>query len=209
MKLKSFITGTAIGALGLAASHANLITFDDVGLSALGDITTQYAAQGVTFAGITDGGAAVNLEVAGNSVFSDNTPVSSPFSLSNFYGGSGQNRAHVMQIIFTSSASGISFYYDGAGSSGASTIFNVYSPTHTLVDSFSVAAATDSSYHLVSVADANVGEIDVLNPVSGWGHYLDNLSFNLNATSAPDAASTAALLAGSFGLLGLIRRKIS
>lgn len=210
MKLKTYLSCAAIGAIGMAASHATLITFDDVGLNALDDITTQYAGQGVTFGGLTDGGALVNIAVSGNSVFSDNNPVSSPLSLSNFFGGSGSNRAHVMEIIFSSSASGISFYYDGAGGSGSSTIFNVYSTTHTLLEAFSVAAAVDGNYHLVNVGDANVGEIDILNPVSGWGHYLDNLSFNLDETGrTPDAASTAALMAGSLALLGLIRRKIS
>jgi hypothetical protein len=209
MKIKTILASVALGALGMAASHATLITFDDVGLTALDDITTQYAGLGVTFGGITDSGASVNIAVSGNSVFPDNNPVSAPLSLSNFYGQSGGNRAHIMQIIFTSSASGISFYYNGAGGLGASTIFNVYDTTHTLLSSFSVASAIDSSYHLVSVANQGVGEIDVVNPTAGWGHYLDNLSFNLDTTRAPEVASTAALLAGSLALLGAIRRKLS
>jgi hypothetical protein len=205
---KKCLCAAVVGALGLTVAQANLVTFDDVGLNALDDITTQYAGQGVTFNGVTDGGANVNIEVADNGTFADNNPVSSPNSLANFYGQNKFNRAHIMQILFSSAASGISFYYNGAGSQGASTVFNVYDTGHLLIDTFSVAAATDSTFHLVTLADTGVGELDIVNPQSGWGHYIDNLSFN-NSTRAPDAAVTASLLAASLAVLGAVRRKLS
>lgn len=212
MNLKNLKGWLCLGAAGLLATgsaQAVLITFDDLGLNPLDDVTTQYAPQGVTFHGVDDGGGGVNLEVADNGVFPDNNPVSLPFSLSNFYNHSGGNRAHIMQILFSSAAHGISFYYNGAGGSGSSTVFNVYNTAHTLVDTFSVAAAIDADFHLVNVADANVGELDIVNPGSGWGHYIDNLSFTESATGVPDGGFTAYLLAAGLGVLGLIRRKLA
>jgi hypothetical protein len=205
----------SLGAVGLAslagvsAARANLATFDDLGLNPLDDITTQYSGIGVTFKGITDAGGQVNVEVSGNSVFPDNNPVSAPLSLSNFYDHNGYNRAHIIQILFSSAASGISFYYDGAGSGGAQTVFNVYDTFHTLLSSFSVASATDGNYHYVSVGDSNVGEIDVVNAYSGWGHYIDNIQFTQSGNNAPDVASTGALFAGSMTILGFLRRKLA
>jgi hypothetical protein len=159
------------------ASCGGLFTFDDLGLSALGDVTTQYAGRGVTFQGVTDSGGQTNIEVADNTVFSDNVPPSSPFSLSNFYDQNSFLRARIMRLLFTTPASGISLMYNGAGSLGSTTKFNVYNNGGTLIDSLTVAAATDSNYHPLVVPDANVSMLEIVSPQSGWGHYIDNLVF--------------------------------
>src|SRR5206468_6451786 len=61
------------------------ITFDDLGLPTLGEVTTQYFARGVIFQGFTSLGAQVNLDVADSTLFQDNKPPSLPYCLSNFY----------------------------------------------------------------------------------------------------------------------------
>jgi len=177
LKLVGVITLLVLAASGSFSRAAVLITFDDLGLPPLGDVTTQYAAKGVVFKGITDAGAEVNLEVADSSIFPDNNPPSPPYSLSNFYNHDSGQRAQTMRILFSSPASGISFMYNGAGFLGSSTLFKVYSSAGVLLNSFQVASAIDSGFHPVSVPDANVGYLDIVNPQPGWGHYIDNLQF--------------------------------
>ncbi len=198
-----------IGTLAAGNAGAVTITFDDQGFAALDDVTTQYAGQGVTFQGFLSSGAPVNVEAANNGLFADNTPPSAPTSLSNFYGHSGANRAAIIRILFSTASSGISFQYNGAGSLGANTLFNIYTLGGFLLNSFSVAAASDSSYHLVTVADTGVGYIDIVAPQADWGHYIDNLTFTPGSSRAPDAASTSLLLTSSMALLIGLRRKLA
>src|ERR1051325_1285978 len=90
-----------------------VITFDDLGLAPLDDVTTQYAAKGVVFQGISDAGSQVNIEVADSTVFGDNNPPSPPFSLSNFYNHDKFQRAHIIRIVFSSPARNISLMLNG------------------------------------------------------------------------------------------------
>ena len=174
---------TVVLVLTGSVSRANVIVaFDDLGLLPLDDVTNQYASSGVIFQGFTDAGGLTNIEVAGNSVFSDLHPPSPPYCLSNFYNHNSGQRARVMRILFTTPVSSISFMYDGAGSLGATTTFNVYSPAGVLLNSFHVATATDNAYHSVNVPDVNVGYLDIVNPQAGWGHYIDNLQFDANCS---------------------------
>jgi hypothetical protein len=204
---RTFVLTGLCAALAAGSAGAVTITFDDQGFGPLADVTTQYAGQGVTFEGYLNTGQQVNVETADNTVFADNTPPSSPESLSNFYNHSGANRADILRIIFSTPVSGISFQYDGAGSLGANTLFKIYGFGNALLDSLTVAAATDTSYHLVSVSDTGVSHIDIISPSAGWGYYLDNLSFN--GSSVPDAASTGLLLTSSLALLAGFRRKLA
>jgi hypothetical protein len=194
-------------ALSMGTAQATLITFDDQGFTALQDVTTQYASEGVTFSGVTDGGTTVNIEAANNGLFGDVNPYSPPISLSNFYGGSAGNRAHIMQIDFTSAASDVSFYYNPAGSSGVNTVFNVYDTAHNLLSSTSDPNASgDGVWYLETFNDANIGEVDIVSPIPGWGHYIDNLQFT--SAAVPEASTTSAGIAG-LGLAGfaLLRRR--
>jgi hypothetical protein len=183
-------------ATGYGASAA-VITFDDLGLPPLGDVTTQYAAQGVTFQGFTDGGVPVNLEVADNGVFADNNPPSPPMSLSNFYNQDPFSRAHIMRIVFSGPADSISLMYNGAGGLGSSTLFDAYSPSSVLLGEFTVPSAVDSDFHLVSIPVSGVGYLDIVNPAPGWGHYIDNLSFEI----VPEPATALVLGAGAIALM--------
>jgi len=208
MILRKIICFGAVATMGISGANATTVNFDNQGFVALQDVTTQYAPQGVTFQGITDGGSPVNLEVADNTVFSDNNPPSLPFSLSNFYNHDPNSRAHIMEILFSGPVSGISFQYNGAGSLGANTVFNVFNNLGTLVDSFSDAAATDSNFHLINVSDLSVGEIDIVNPTSGWGHYIDDLTFSPSSSRVPDATSTSLLLSCAIVVLAVARKKL-
>jgi hypothetical protein len=194
-------------ALGIASSQGIGITFDDLGLGALDTVSTQYSSQGVTFRGISDAGAVVGLSVANNTIYGDANPKSSPFALSNFYDRNPLLRAHVTEILFSQAMDHVAFYYNGAGFLGSSTVFSIYDTSHTLINSFTVSAATNSTSYLVTVPYSNVGEIALMNPHSGWGYYIDNLSFT--PVVVPDAGSTAGLLALGFAALaGLRRRKL-
>jgi hypothetical protein len=177
IRLACFFASVVFAMTGSVTSAGVLITFDDLGLAPLGDVTTQYAAQGVTFQGFTDAGSLTNIEVAGSSVFSDVNPPSLPYSLSNFYNHDKNQRARIMRIRFATPASNIGFVYDGAGPSGSSTTFKVYSPAGVLLNTFQVASATDSAFHPVNVPNVNVGYLDIVSPSAGWGHYIDNLQF--------------------------------
>jgi len=199
-QLRSLALTIILAATGYAASAA-VITFDDPGLTPLEDVTTQYAAQGVTFQGFTDGGVPVNLEVADNTIFSDNNPPSPPMSLSNFYNQDPFSRAHIMRIVFSGPADSISLMYNGAGFLGASTLFDAYSPSSVLLGEFTVPDAVDSDFHLLSIPVSGVGYLDIVNPESGWGHYIDNLSFQI----VPEPA--AVLLLGVGAVAFMFRRR--
>ena len=159
------------------ARASTLITFDDLGLAPLADVTAQYAFEGVTFQGFADSGAPVNLEAVDSTVYPDVNPASPPFALSNFYNHDKTQRAHIMRIVFSSPQSHVRLMFNGAGSMGANTAFKVYSPAGVLVDTFTVAAATDTTMHPVNVPDANVGYLDIVAPQTGWGFYIDNVQF--------------------------------
>ena len=195
--MASLFAGLAVG-----NAQATFVDFDAPGIGNLTDVTTQYAAEGVTFSGVTDGGQTVNIEAADNSVFGDVDPVSPPNALSNFYDGDPFSRAHIMQIDFSSAASDVSFYYNPAGGLGDETVFNVYNTSDALIDSFSDPNATgDGAWYLESINLSDIGEVDIVNPTPGWGHYIDNLSFTESA-SAPDGGTTLALVGGAFRHVG-------
>jgi hypothetical protein len=205
-----------VGILSIGSAHAStFIDFNAPGITALTSVTTQYAAQGVTFAGVADGGATVNLAAANDTLFADvNALPGSPNVLANFYGGSDANRAHIMQINFTSPASGISFDYNPAGSLGVNTVFDVYNTSHVLVDSFSDSTASgDGLWYLETIPSADVGQVDIINPRSGWGLYIDNLEFTESAigvaSGVPDSATTLSLLGLAVAAMAGLRRKVA
>lgn len=184
-----------------------LITFDDPGITVLQPVTTQYAAEGVTFSGVDWSGNPVALDAANNTLYNDVDAYSPPNVLSDFYGGSVGNRAQIMQINFSSPASGISFYYNPAGYLGANTVFNAYNSSGTLIASFSDPNATgDGVWYLESIGVTGVSWLDIVSPGVGWGHYIDNLQF----TEVVPEPSSMGLLFGICGLATLlVRRKTS
>jgi hypothetical protein len=209
--MKTFPRFCIAGLVGVvstgAAMASTLVNFDASGITAFTDVTTQYAAQGVTFSGVTDAGSSVNIEAADNSVFGDVNAFSSPNVLSDFYGGNAGNRAHIMEINFTTPASGISFEYNPAGSLGSGTVFDVYNAAHVLVNSFSDPSAIgDGVWYLESVPNVNVSEVDIVNPTPGWGHYIDDLRFT---SSVPDGGMTLGLLGSALTALACLRRKLA
>src|ERR1017187_3670556 len=200
--------GIFVGA-SIGRAQTTLITFDDLGLNNLDPITTQYASQGVTFQGVTDGGALVNVDVYDGSSAGGDFPVSPPLELSNLYGQSFGNRAHITEFLFGRGASGINFYYNPQGYLGANTVFNVYSLSHSLVDSFTVPYAIGDAWVFVTVPDSNVGEIDMVNPRPGWALLIDNLSFTTTPVPEPAVATISFFLAACFTVLGVTRRKLT
>lgn len=192
----------------VSSSQATTITFDDQGFANLQACTTQYAGLGVTFAGVADNGSAVSLDVSDNTTFGDVNPYSSPFSLANFYDNSSGLRAHIMRIIFSAPVSNVSFEYNPAGGLGSGTVFDAFNSANTLISSFSDSAATgDGVWYLESFNLAGISEVDILNPESGWGHYIDNLSFT--PSTVPDVSSSMLLLGIGLSGLALIRRKLA
>jgi hypothetical protein len=191
--------------------HAqNFVNFDDPSIGNLQPVTTQYAAEGVVFSGITWDGQSVALDAnQQDDPFDDVNPPSTPNALSDFYGGDPDSRAEVMQIEFLAPASDISFLYNPAGGDGVNTVFNVYNTSDALIESFSdLNASGDGVYYTETINMSDVGEVDIVAPDQGWGHYIDNLSFTESA-SAPDGGLTVALLGGAFVALAAMRRKIS
>jgi hypothetical protein len=200
--------------LSLGAAQARtFIDFNAPGISALTDVTTQYAAQGVTFSGVTDGGTTVNIEAFNDTYFYTdvNALPGSPNVLANYYGGSINNRAHIMQINFASPASGVSFEYNPAGTgTGVNTVFDVYNAAHTLVDSFSDPSATgDGIWYLETIPNADVSQVDIVSPQSGWGQYIDNLEFTEDPPNVPDSGTTLALLGTALAAMTGLRKKLS
>jgi hypothetical protein len=160
----------------------HFVNFDARGISAYTNVTTQYAAQGVTFSGLSDSGKTVEIEAVNDSVFNDVDAYSSPNVLSDYYGHSTANRAKVIVINFTSPANNINFEYNPAGPEGYLTAFKAYNPAGKLVDQFSDTNATgDGIWYLESFPDTNVGKIEIVAPAPGWGHYIDNLQFSLGS----------------------------
>ncbi len=207
--LKAYFCLAVIGLAGISSAQATLLTFDDLGLNNFDPITTQYASAGVTFQGVTDGGALVSVDVYDGSSAGGDFPVSPPLELSNFYGQSFGNRAHITEFIFGSSASGISFYYNPQGYLGANTAFNVYNTSHSLVDTFTVPTAIGDAWVFVTVPDSNVGEIDMVNPRPGWALLIDNLSFTAPPVPEPSVATISSFLAACFAVRSAVRRKLT
>lgn len=198
--------------LAVGAVHAStVVNFDAPGIGTLTDVTTQYAADGVTFGGVDWSGNPVNIEAADSSLYSDVNPTSPPNALSDFYGGNTGNRAEIMKIDFTSGATGVSFEYNPAGPLGVNTVFNVYGPSG-LVDSFSDSSASGDGVYYLETIPANVGlvdEVDIVSPTAGWGHYIDDLTFSAASGSAPDGGTTVGLLGMAFAGMAAVRRKLS
>jgi hypothetical protein len=191
--------------------HAqNFVNFDDPSIGNLQPVTTQYAAEGVVFSGVTWDGQTVALDAnQQDDPFDDVNPPSAPNALSDYYGGDPEARAEIMQIDFLAPASDISFLYNPAGDAGVDTVFNVYNTSDVLIDSFSDPNASgDGVYYTETIDMSGVGEVDIVAPEQGWGHYIDNLTFTESA-SAPDGGMTIALLGGAFAALAAMRRKIS
>jgi len=212
--MNTFCIASLVGVLSMGTAYAGgdpFIDFNAPGLGFLTDITTQYAAEGVTFSGVAWGGGAVTLQTFNNSYFSDvNALAPSPNVLSDYYGGSPYTRAQTIQINFTSPASDVSFEYNPAGYLGADTVFDVYNTSDVLVDSFSDPNATgdNGNWYLETIPGSDVGQVDIVAPTEGWGHYVDNLQFTESA-SAPDGGMTLGLLGTAFAAMAGLRKKLS
>ncbi|MGD0413682.1 MAG: hypothetical protein ABSC18_18490 [Verrucomicrobiota bacterium] len=195
------------GLLTMTASAAQtVVNFDLASITAFTDVTSQYAAQGVTFYGLTAAGAQVNIEAANDSVFGDIDAFSPPNVLSDYYGGSSANRAQTMVIVFSTPASGISFEYNPAGAAGSSTVFQAYNSSGALLGSFSDPNATgDGVWYLETIPYANVAKVEIQAPSAGWGHYIDNLTFSLGSAlqlSSIKLSGTSVVLNGINGQAG-------
>ena len=203
-----FVLSIAVtGVRPALGSQQQSITFDDLGLPTLGEVTTQYFARGVIFQGFTSLGAQVNLDVADSTLFQDNKPPSLPYCLSNFYNNDKFQRANILRILFTDTVSTISLMFNGAGPLGTNTVFNVYNTSSVLVHTFTVPSATDSSYHAVNVSDSDVSYIDVVAPTDGWGFYIDNLHFTQNG-SGPLPTGLAVPISLNVSLIGTVQNPI-
>lgn len=203
--LSSAMLATAMAAVPGAASAATLINFDVDGfgnvIAADTPITNQYANLGVTFRGFEDE-APVDINAAPDP---DGVPApSAPNVLtncSNASTGCPGNRADVVQILFASGASNISFQLDTLG--GNEVTFNLYDASDVLLETLSISS-NGSLYIPVSFSASGVRRIDGLQPDDGWAWAMDNLSFSTGAV--PEPANWAMMIAG-FGLVGATMRR--
>jgi hypothetical protein len=203
---KNFALGILVSIA--ASASAATVNFDDKGFVPYDDVTTQYQSQGVIFQGFLSSGAPVNLEASNETVFFDNVPSSSPIDLSNFYGDWAYNRATIMRIQFTAPTSGIGLMYNAAGWMGDKTAFKVYDPNGSLLNSYTIPSAIDSNFHPLTIPDVGVGYIDIVVPQSGWGHYIDDLTFNQDGR-VPDWGSTSMLLGLGLAAVAGLRKRLA
>lgn len=183
-----------------ATASATVINFDVDGsgstIASDTPITTQYANLGVTFQG-WENGQAVDISAAPDP--DGITAPSAPNVLTNCAVVGTfcpSNRADVVNILFASAASGISFQLDTLGS--ASVTFNLYDSLNNLLETQTVTSG-GSLYVPVTFSATGVSRIEGLQPYDSWAWAMDDLSFNI--AGVPEPSTWATMLLG-FGFVG-------
>ena len=172
----------AAQAVSAPAQAATVITFDD--LAAGSQLTTQYAADGVTF-GVAAPGQGVS---AAMDVFSDSSAFSPPNDAG--VGGCGEACQANMWAEFSSPQQQVSMFLDNEGVNGTvSSTVNAYNGSGNLVAS-APFTAQPNVWQQVSVSDpaGSIIYIEVVNWENGCcpAFRMDNLSFT--GSNQPDFA---------------------
>lgn len=203
----------APGFLLCSPGYAGLVTVDlssaTFGLNA--PVSTQYAADGITFAAETTGGTLLTAETGGEN-WEDTDPIDGTVSgLSNSPTGEYPT-TEFLDIFFTNPASSISFWYDNFGDSGA--FYTAFGPGDTVLGTGSVGSLAEN-FNEVDVPFSGVTEIQIDNTEtdtftsgsgSSWEFGVSRVEFAETAT--PEPATGTLLAVGVLGLVVGYRRKV-
>ncbi|MFS0737355.1 PEPxxWA-CTERM sorting domain-containing protein [Sphingomonas sp. 1P06PA] len=203
----------AVAALPAAPASAVLINFDDLAEGTT--LSTQYAAQGVTFspnafsgAGGPTGDWATNTDMtivsaSGSDVGGLGTPsLVSGNLLRSFNGWLGEDGDASFAIDFTAAASAVSLDFAGVTTPSSTQIF-AYNGS-TLIGS--VAGSTGGQFTLSFAAPSITRLVVTPGDFFDWVG-VDNLNFTLAAGPAVPEPASWALMIGGFGLIGGAMRR--
>lgn len=172
-------------------------------------------AEEIDFTGLSAGTAVSNqfpgvvFSLAGGGVTSG-SPVISGFEGS---GGSGLTNsnsgsyptANILDIVFTSPVSGLSFTFENWGD-GNGSFYTAYDGT-TVIDTLDISGTPD--WGLVTITGSGITELQINNNANGgnWEFAVGELSFTPETAETPEPGSFLLLGTGIAGLAGMLRRK--
>ena len=120
---------------------------------------------------------------------------------------SGYPTASILDITFTSPASGLSFTFDNYGDNGA-TFYTAYDGA-TVVSTGNISDVGD--FDLVAVAGSGITDLQLNNGTGGdgsWYFGVQELTFTSgNVTATPEPGSFLLFGTGILGMAGMLRRK--
>lgn len=206
MRIKSVLAAMAIGGAmtSPAAAATTVINFDDVAAPAYFDLQTplanQYAALGVTFAGVGGKPGAEVLDQSSN--FGVDARSGRNFLAHNTYTGLAT------EATFATAISGFEvFVGSGAGYDGLYWA-NAYDIDGDLVDSYSIQFAPGNvgGWTALNLSGAGITRVQFGSSNLNW--LADDLSFSTGGSAVPEPATWAMMITG-FGLAGTALRRRS
>ena len=117
--------------------------------------------------------------------------------------------ANILDMAFTSPASGISFYFTNWGSNGTTT-YTAYDASASVVDTGNISGYGGDGFDLVTVGGSGIVDLQINNgagPDNNWEVGVASLTFS--GSAVPEPASLALVGAALIGLACLRRQRKS